>query len=110
MCAGRNFPPSPYRSLIDATERDVRLVLVGGDPLEGDQALVDQLKPGQGEAVLSTCDGYQKAVVVMKAGVPKGDETFAFIEKLLNDGLVALGGDNPPPGEVQQTSQIPIAI
>ena len=95
---GPDLPPSPYRSLIDATERDVRLVLVGGDPLEGDQALVDQLKPGQGEAVLSTCDGYQKAVVVTKAGVPKGDETFAVIEKLLNDGLVALGGDNPPPG------------
>jgi 5-methylthioadenosine/S-adenosylhomocysteine deaminase len=95
---GPDLPPSPYRSLIDATERDVRLVLVGGDPLEGDQALVDQLKPGQGEAILSTCDGYQKAVVVTKARVPKGDETFATIEKMLNDGLVALGGDNPPPG------------
>jgi cytosine/adenosine deaminase-related metal-dependent hydrolase len=95
---GPDLPPSPYRSLIDATERDVRLVLVGGDPLEGDQALVDQLKPGQGEAVLSTGDGYQKAVVVTKAGVPKGDETFATIKKMLNDGLVALGGDNPPPG------------
>jgi 5-methylthioadenosine/S-adenosylhomocysteine deaminase len=95
---GPDLPPSPYRSLIDATERDVRLVLVGGDPLVGDQALIDQLKPGQGEAILSTCDGYQKAVVVTKAGVPKGDETLAVIEKLLNDGLVALGGDNPPPG------------
>jgi len=95
---GPDLPPSPYRSLIDATERDVRLVLVGGDPLVGDQALIDQLKPGQGEAILSTCDGYQKAVAVTKAGVPKGDETFAVIEKLLNDGLVALGGDNPPPG------------
>ena len=95
---GPDLPPSPYRSLIDATECDVRLVLVGGDPLEGDQALVDQLKPGHGEAVLSACDGYQKAVVVTKAGVPKGDETLAVIEKLLNDGLVALGGDNPPPG------------
>jgi 5-methylthioadenosine/S-adenosylhomocysteine deaminase len=95
---GPDLPPSPYRSLIDATERDVRLVLVGGDPLEGDQALVNQLKPGQGEAVRSACDGYQKAVVVTKAGVPKGDETFAVIEKLLNDGLLALGGDNPPPG------------
>jgi 5-methylthioadenosine/S-adenosylhomocysteine deaminase len=95
---GPDLPPSPYRSLIDATERDVRLVLVGGDPLEGDQALIDQLKSGRGEAVLSTCDGCQKAVVVTKAGVPKGDETFAVIEKLLNDGLVALGGDNPPQG------------
>jgi len=77
---GPDLPPSPYRSLIDATDRDVRLVQVGGDPLVGDQALIDQLKPGQGEAVLSTCDGYQKAVVVTKAGLSKGDETLAIIE------------------------------
>ena len=94
----KDLPPSPYRSLVDATERDVRLVLVGGDPLVGDRDLMDQLKPGQDEAITSTCADYQKAVVVTKAGVPKGDETFAVVEKLLNDSLVALGGDNPPPG------------
>jgi hypothetical protein len=37
---------SPYRSLIDATERDVRLVLVGGDPLVGDVDVLGRLKPG----------------------------------------------------------------
>jgi hypothetical protein len=36
--------------------------------------------------------------VVTKAGVPKGNETFGVVEQLLNDGLVALGGDQPPPG------------
>jgi hypothetical protein len=95
---GPDLPPSPYRTLIDATERDVRLVLVGGDPLVGDRDIMNKLKPGQAEAIATTCAGYQKAVVATKAGVPKGDETFAVVEKLLNDGLVALGGDNPPPG------------
>jgi 5-methylthioadenosine/S-adenosylhomocysteine deaminase len=95
---GPDLPSSPYRRLIDATERDVRLVLVGGDPLVGDRDLMDHLKPGQDEPVISTSDGYQKAAVVTKAGVPKGDETFAVVKKLLNDGPVALGGDKPPPG------------
>jgi hypothetical protein len=68
---------------------------VGGDPLVGDWDIMGQLKPGQAEAMATTCTRYQKAVVATKAGVPKGDETFAVIEKLLNDGLIALGGDNP---------------
>jgi 5-methylthioadenosine/S-adenosylhomocysteine deaminase len=95
---GPNLPSSPYRRLIDATERDVRLVLVAGDPVVGDRDLMDQLKPGQDEPLISSCDGYQKAAVVTKAGVPKGDETFADVKRMLNDGLVALGGDKPPPG------------
>ena len=78
---GPDLPPSPYRSLIDATERDVRLVLVGGDPLEGDRALSTNSNLAREKRFGSACDGYQKAVVVTKAGVPKGDETFAVIKK-----------------------------
>ena len=65
----------------------------------GDWDIMNKLKPGQAEAIATTCAGYQKAVVATKAGVPKGDETFAVVEKLLNDGLVALRGDNPPPSK-----------
>jgi len=92
-----NLPSSPYRSLIDATERDVRLVMVGGDPLVGERDLMNQLKPGVTETIISSSEFYQKGVVVMKEGVPKGNETLATIEQLLNEGLIALGGDNPPP-------------
>ncbi len=94
----QGLPRSPYRSLIDATERDVQLLLVGGDPLVGDADLMTQLKPGNHEAIPSACGCYQKAVAMMKAGAPKGDQTLAAIEQMLNDGLLALGGDNPPPG------------
>ena len=89
---------SPYRSLIDATEGDVRLVIVGGDPLVGDVGLMQQLKPGQTEVIQSECFCYQKAITVTKPGVPKGDETLSDIQQALNTGLIALGGDHPPPG------------
>jgi Amidohydrolase family len=96
--ARKDLPPSPYRSLIDATERDVRLVLVGGDPLVGDVDVMQRLKPNQYELVNSTCECYQKALDVRKAGIPKGDETLADIQQKLDEGLIALGGDNPPKG------------
>jgi hypothetical protein len=94
----KDLPPSPYRSLIDATERDVRLVLVGGDPLVGDVGLMQRLKPNQYELVNSGCECYQKALDVRKPGIPKGDETLADIQQTLGDGLIALGDDNPPTG------------
>jgi 5-methylthioadenosine/S-adenosylhomocysteine deaminase len=96
--ARAGLPPSPYRSLIDATERNVRLVLVGGDPLVGDVDLMQRLKPSQLETISSACGCYQKAVDVRKAQVPKGDETLADIQQKLNDGLIALGGDHPAAG------------
>jgi hypothetical protein len=92
------LPYSPYRSLIDATERDVRFVMVGGDPLVADLDLMARLKPGDFEAIESTCECFRKAVDVTRAGAPKGDQTFAFIERTLGDALIALGVDNPPPG------------
>jgi hypothetical protein len=91
------LPPSPYRSLIDATERDVRLVIVGGDPLVGDVDLMQQLKPGQAEVIQSTCSCYQKAITVTKPGIATGNETLSDIQQALNTGLIALGGDHPPP-------------
>ena len=90
-------PSSPYRSLIDATERDVRLVIVGGDPLVGDVDLMQQLKPGQGEVIQSSCSCYQKVITVTKPGIPKGNETLSDLQQALNTGLIALGGDHPPP-------------
>jgi cytosine/adenosine deaminase-related metal-dependent hydrolase len=49
----QNLPASPYRNLIDATERDVRLVLVNGEPRAGDEELMAVLKPQAYEIVAS---------------------------------------------------------
>lgn len=103
----RPAPRSPYRSLIDATERDVRLVVVGGEPLVGDVDVLEQLKPDDAEVIASGCGCYQKAIDVTRPGVEKGGETVAEIQRMLSDGLAALGGDAPPanggPAELSNT-------
>jgi 5-methylthioadenosine/S-adenosylhomocysteine deaminase len=91
-----DVPKSVYRSLIDATESDVQLVLVNGEPLAGTADLMESLKPGDVERVPSGCASL--AIDVTKAGVPKGTQTLAALTGLLRDGLAALGGDNPPAG------------
>jgi 5-methylthioadenosine/S-adenosylhomocysteine deaminase len=93
-----NLPSSPYRNLIDATEKDVRLVLVNGEPLAGDVALMNQLKPGNYEVISSSASCFQKAIDVTNPTVPLGNETFAHMQQLLANGLRAMGGDNPPVG------------
>jgi cytosine/adenosine deaminase-related metal-dependent hydrolase len=95
----RGRPPTVYRDLIDATEREVELVLVGGDPLAGEVDLVSALKPGDAEVVSSAAGGFRKAVdVTTTAPVPEGDETLAQLTAELQAGLAALGGDTPPAG------------
>jgi len=94
--SAEELPNSPYRNLIDATEADVRLVLVEGEPLAGDVALMNLFKLGDNEIVTSEAGGFQKAIDVTKPGVPRGGETFATIRDLLQNGLTAMGGDHPP--------------
>ena len=51
----------PYRRLIRATEQDVELVTVDGDPLAGDVSVMQRLKPANSEVVDSGC-GFEKAI------------------------------------------------
>jgi hypothetical protein len=95
--SAKGLPASPYRALIDATEEDVCLVLVGGEPLSGDVEVMAALKPGDYEVITSEAGCFQKAVDVTDASVPKGAQTFAYIEQVLRGALGALGGDNLPP-------------
>src|SRR5215469_1881525 len=92
----QTLPNSPYRNLIDASEQDVHLVLVNGEPLAGDVPVMKALKPGDYEVVTSTSACFQKAIDVTNPAVPQGTETFAEITQALHDGLTAMGGDNPP--------------
>ena len=96
--SAEDLPNSPYRNLIDATEKDVQLVLVNGEPLAGDVAVMATLKPGDYEVVTSESACFQKAIDVTHPDVPQGSETFAQIEQALREGLNAMGGDHPPPG------------
>jgi 5-methylthioadenosine/S-adenosylhomocysteine deaminase len=94
----QNLPDSPYRNLIDATERDVRLVLVNGEPRSGDEALMALLKSQNYEIVTSEPACFQKAIDVTSPAVPKGSQTFAGLKQTLAAALKAFGGDNPPEG------------
>jgi len=92
------LPDSPYRNLIDATEEDVRLVLVNGEPRSGDEDLMAVLKPRNYEIVESEHGCVRKAIDVMNPAAPKGAETFAVLTQVLRAALNAFGGDNPPTG------------
>jgi len=89
---------SPYRRLIDATERDVVLVMVGGVAQAGDLDVMAVLKPGDFEVVSSEAGCFDKGVDVTAPSVPPGTETLAHISARVVDGLRALGADLQPVG------------
>ena len=91
-------PASPYRRLIDSTERDVQLVMVGGVPVAGDVGVMGQLKPGDFEVVHSAAGCFDKAIDVTDASLPGGTESLARISGTLGFVMHAFGGDNPPAG------------
>jgi Amidohydrolase family len=90
-------PRSVYRELIDATDANVELVLVGGQPRAGDVDLMTALRPSTCEIVTSPVSGFSKAVdvVTTPAGAETG-ESLAAITARLQAAVYALGGDNPP--------------
>jgi|ETNmetMinimDraft_26_1059896.scaffolds.fasta_scaffold13398_1 hypothetical protein len=71
----------PYRSLIDSTEVDVQLVVIGGDPLYGNVEYMEALKPGDHE-VIETPFGFSKAIDVTKEKDDEGSDIFMGNQKL----------------------------
>jgi len=71
----------PYRSLIDSTEVEVQLVVIGGDPLYGTVEYMEALKPGDHE-VIGTPFGFSKAVDVTKEKDDEGSDIFMGNQKL----------------------------
>ena len=62
--SAEGLPDSPYRNLIDATEQNVRLVIVNGEPRCGDPAIMKKLKPGDYEVIPSADGCFSKAIDV----------------------------------------------
>jgi cytosine/adenosine deaminase-related metal-dependent hydrolase len=87
------MPASPYRSLIDATERDVRLVTVAGRAVAGDPRVMRGLRGRDLELVRSADGSYTKAVDITRDGVPHGHQRLSNVEAALRAGLRSLGGD-----------------
>jgi 5-methylthioadenosine/S-adenosylhomocysteine deaminase len=92
------IPPSPYRKLIDATERDVQLVIVDGVAIAGDVGVMGQLKPEDFEVLHSAAGCFDKAVDITDTSVPGGTQTLAQVSTSIIVGMRAFGGDHPPAG------------
>jgi cytosine/adenosine deaminase-related metal-dependent hydrolase len=72
----------PYASLIAATEEDVLLTAVDGDPLFARPAFLQALKPGDFELLTSSC-GFEAGLDVTDPAVLRGTQTFAQLSGLL---------------------------
>jgi 5-methylthioadenosine/S-adenosylhomocysteine deaminase len=93
------MPDSPYRNLIDATERDVHLVLVGGAAVAGDPGVMRSLLGREIQLVGSTAGHYVKALAYSRSGVmPPPSLRLASVQRALGAALQALGGDGARPG------------
>ena len=92
------IPESAYRRLIDATERDVSLVIVGGIAQAGDIEAMSSLKPGDFEVISSQAGCFDKGIDLTAPSIPNGSDTLAEISARVADGMRALGGDQPPAG------------
>jgi hypothetical protein len=72
----------PYKALIDATEEDIALTVVDGEPLYGRTEFLQTLKPGDFETLTATC-GFQAGIDVTDPTVPGGTQSFVEITNLL---------------------------
>ncbi len=96
---GQGTPMSrAYRALIDATERDVQLVLVDGVAQAGTVDAMAVLKPGDFEIVTSQSGCVVAAIDVTQSGVPRGSQRLPQVMTPIRLGLQALGGDAPTAG------------
>ena len=96
------MPDSPYRNLIDATERDVHLLLVGGRPVAGDVGVMRSLLGPAIQFVRSPAGRYVKALAYSRSGaLPQQSLRLSNVQRTLTSALRALGGDGAHPGSGQ---------
>ncbi len=80
----------PYRGLIDSMEQNVQLVLVGGDPLYGDETVLKTLKVYDNTPAYETVGtpgGRTKVLDLKRRGVPKGNQSLEEIQNALLKAL-----------------------
>jgi 5-methylthioadenosine/S-adenosylhomocysteine deaminase len=83
----RGSPAQAYRAPIDATEEDLSLAVVDGDPLYGRTDWMALLKPGDYETLTSAC-GFGVGLDVTDPSVPGGTQSFSEIQGLLSAASV----------------------
>ncbi len=76
----------PYASVVHATDRNVCLVMVDGDPLYGDDEHMSFLK-GEDCEVIYNKGGRRKCIDVTTEHEERGDQTFDEIAQKLDDAM-----------------------
>jgi cytosine/adenosine deaminase-related metal-dependent hydrolase len=72
---------SPYDTVVSATPKDVRLVVIGGKPLYGDDDLMTALLPGAALSEVSVC-GVKKVIALGAAATPVEGGWDALVHEL----------------------------
>ena len=100
------MPNTPYRNLMDATQRDVRLVLVDGAPVAGDVDALHTAGLSDVQIVQSPVGRFAKGLG-SRSGALRGRLALPAVLRTLRLGLRALGGNGakvasgpPPPSRV----------
>jgi 5-methylthioadenosine/S-adenosylhomocysteine deaminase len=97
--------PDPYENLIRSSERQVRLVMVGGRPFYGNRSLMTDAAAINLEPIVVA--GVERAVSLLDPGLPDADLTWAEVVAQLREVLeqpaaavdrsfVATRGEEPP--------------
>ena len=87
----------PATSVIAARPENVKLVLIGGKPVYGDEALVSALQPTGCDA-FDAC-GQKKSICIKDATLDKGIQSWTDIQTVLQTTLAAaLAADKPAAG------------
>jgi N-acyl-D-aspartate/D-glutamate deacylase len=85
--------PDAYRNLIEATEENVQLVLVGGAPTYGDRELMQRLR-GPDWEVVGTIGGRPKVVHTTRGQLDPSDTTQLTFARVRAKLLHAFEGDS----------------
>jgi hypothetical protein len=76
---------NPYSSLVQSNEKNVNLVIIGGEPLYGDWDIMKGLKQDDAESLFVA--GCKKGLDMRTPNVPKGEQTFQEIKLLLDRAM-----------------------
>jgi 5-methylthioadenosine/S-adenosylhomocysteine deaminase len=92
--------PDPHRNLIEATEQDIKLVLVGGRPVYGTPAFMRSSGASQVEPI--TVGGRRRSISLRNAGVPDADMSWRQV-------LAALRAVRSDPAGAHERMQVAAA-
>ncbi len=86
---------SPLDPVVKATPADIKLVVVGGQALYGDPALLAKFLPQGTKLDTLTVCGVQKAVYLGQSGAADLGKSLSDIQSTLNDALAKAGSKIP---------------